>query len=494
MTMSVMGITLIVSVLDGRMQSRTSVLATSLAEANYELMQLALHDTLTRLPNRVLLEDRMKQALNAAQRNGTSFAVMFIDLDGFKAVNDAYGHQIGDKLLISVSSRLQGALRAQDTLARIGGDEFVVLANVGDATDASTLANKLAKCACELIKVDGHDLRVSASIGIVMYPGDGADERELMLHADAAMYHMKNSGRNGYSFFEASMNKDAQDHLMLMNDLRVAQERNEFFLDYQPKYRAPTGPISGFEALLRWQHPTRGLLGPDLFLLIAEKTGMIIPIGQWVLNEACRQLREWHDQGHKSWTVSVNLSACQFEQDDLVETVRKTIDLHGISPHSLTLEVTESIAMKDADASIATLNALTALGVKASIDDFGTGYSSLLYLKRLPASELKIDKAFVHELTPGSEDEVIVSAIVALAKALGLTVVAEGVETLEQQSFLTNIGCESLQGFLLDRPLAVETINDRIRSLALQTTNDLHRGFQQVLPFDAPNVCPIQAN
>ncbi|AHL75400.1 membrane protein [Stutzerimonas stutzeri] len=462
LTLAVLGITLTVSVLDARLQTRTSVLASSLEKANSELMQLALHDNLTRLPNRLLLEDRLSQALKVAQREQSCFAVMFMDLDGFKAVNDAYGHHLGDQLLISVTERLRDCVRAQDTLARLGGDEFVLLATIESPDDAATLAEKLVQCIAEPFVLSRYTLSVSLSIGIAVYPGDGEVERDLLLHADAAMYHTKSAGRNGYSFFEASMNANAVEQLQLLHDMRLAEANGELRLHYQPKFEAPAGPVRGFEALLRWQHPQRGMLSPDAFLPMAEKTGLIVPMGKWVLNEACRQLREWHEQGLDHWTVAVNLSAVQFEQPDLLDVVVEAIERHCIAPEMLTIEVTETVAMRSPETTIETLEKLTAMGVKASIDDFGTGYSSLLYLKRLPASELKIDRAFVREMSVGNEDSVIVSAIIALAKALGLQVVAEGVETAEQQQFLTGLGCETLQGFLLDRPMTPAQIRARV--------------------------------
>ena len=463
LTLAVLAITLIVSVLDARLQARTSVLASSLEKANGELMQLALHDNLTRLPNRLLLEDRLSQALEVAQREQSIFAVMFMDLDGFKAVNDAYGHHLGDQLLIAVTERLRACVRAQDTLARLGGDEFVLLTTIRDPDDAATLAATLVQTVCEPFVLSRYRLSISLSVGIAVYPGDGQVARDLLLHADAAMYHTKNAGRNGYSFFEASMNANAVEQLQLLQDLRLAEANGELRLHYQPKFEAPAGPVRGFEALLRWQHPQRGLLAPDKFLPMAEKTGLIIPMGKWVLNEACRQLRQWHEQGFGHWSIAVNLSAVQFEQPDLLDVVLDAVARHHIPPSMLTVEVTETVAMRNPETTIETLHKLTDMGVRASIDDFGTGYSSLLYLKRLPASELKIDRAFVRDMSAGNEDSVIVSAIIALAKALGLQVVAEGVETSEQQRFLTGLGCETLQGFLLDRPMTSEQIEARVQ-------------------------------
>lgn len=458
-TISILGITLLVSMLDARMQARTSILASSLAEANRELAQLALHDNLTRLPNRILLEDRLEQAINKANREQRQFALMFMDLDGFKAVNDAFGHHIGDSLLIGVTERMSEQMTGYFTLARLGGDEFVLLVEIDDPNDAAAIADKLVKAVDRPFDISRYELVVSLSLGIAVYPGDGVDERELMFNADAAMYHTKNNGRNGYTFFQPSMNIQAQSQLQLNNDLWQALDHDELRLFYQPKYCAPSGPILGFEALLRWQHPQRGLLSPDKFLPMAEKTGMIVNIGNWVIHEACRQLRQWHLKGHPDWSVAVNLSALQFEQSNLVKTVVDALEKHQIPAELLTLEVTETIAMRDPDESVRILTELTQLGVKASIDDFGTGYSSLLYLKRLPASELKIDRAFVNELQQHhTEDATIVSAIVALAQSLQLKVVAEGVETAEQQAFLTSLGCNTLQGYLLGKPVPPERV------------------------------------
>ncbi|MDZ7277313.1 EAL domain-containing protein [Pantoea eucrina] len=458
-TLAILGITLLVSMLDARMQARTSLLARSLAEANRELAQLALHDNLTRLPNRILLEDRLDQAFNKANREQSQFALMFMDLDGFKAVNDAFGHHVGDNLLVAVTERMSAQMQGHYTLARLGGDEFVLLMEIQEPNDAAAVADALVKAIDRPFNVSRYDLVVSLSVGIAVYPGDGRDDRELMFNADAAMYHTKNNGRNGYSFFQPSMNTQAQSQLQLNNDLWHALDNNELRLFYQPKYRAPSGPILGFEALLRWQHPRRGLLTPDVFLPLAEKTGMIVAIGDWVINEACRQLHAWHLQGHPHWSVAVNLSSLQFEQSNLVDTVLQALARHDIPADLLTLEVTETTAMRHPEESVRILTELTESGVRASIDDFGTGYSSLLYLKRLPASELKIDRAFVKELQAKNEDATIVSAIVALAQSLNLKVVAEGVETPAQQAFLTGLGCDMLQGYLLGKPLPPELID-----------------------------------
>jgi diguanylate cyclase (GGDEF)-like protein len=478
-TMAILAIALIISVLDMRLESRTSKLAVSLAEANEELTYLALHDNLTKLPNRALLEGRLRQAIGHADREKRRFALMFLDLDGFKAVNDAYGHSVGDLLLVEAAKRIEMKIRMQDTISRVGGDEFVFLGDVGDPEDAAALAEKLLVLVREPFQLGGHELRMSVSIGIAMYPGNGANQHELLTNADAAMYHAKSLGRDSFRFFEASMNAHVQAHLELTQDLRRAVDRHELILYYQPKFEAPNGPAIGVEALLRWKHPTRGLMQPDEFIPMAEKTGLIVPIGEWVLEEACRQMREWHDAGRQSWTMAVNLSPVQFGHPALIQMVQGTLERHLLAPHCLTLEITESTAMRDADASVVILQRLHEMGVRIAIDDFGTGYSSLLYLKRLPASELKIDRGFVRNLEHDSEDRAIVSAIVALGQTLDLKIVAEGVETVAQQEFLTDMGCDSLQGFLFGQPLPPAQF-----LAALAHHEALHRagGFEGLTP------------
>lgn len=461
-TLSVLIIALLTSILDARLESRTAKLAISLAEANEELTQQVLHDHLTKLPNRTLLEDRLNQAIHQASREHGHFALMFTDLDGFKAINDSLGHHIGDLLLVEVANRIRSITRAHDTVARLGGDEFVLLVDLKERDDAVTVADKLVNIINEPFHIQRHTLSVSASVGIAIYPEDGSNRHDLVINADAAMYHTKRSGRNGYHFFEASMNTNAHDQLQLLQDLRLALERKEFMLYYQPKFTPPNGPVLGAEALLRWQHPTRGLVGPDEFIGLAEKSGLIVPIGSWVLNEACRQMREWRDLGHLDWKVAVNLSALQFAHHDLIELVRSTLERYDVPARCLTLEVTESTAMHDAEASMLTLQKIADLGVDISIDDFGTGYSSLLYLKRLPANELKIDRGFVRDLGIGNDDAAIVSSIVALGRTLNLRIVAEGVETTMQQDFLTELGCDALQGYLMGRPMPPDQFLDAI--------------------------------
>ena len=463
-SLAVLVIALLTSIFDARLDARTAALADSLTLANEELTQLALHDTLTGLPNRILLADRIGQAMSKVAEQGGCFSLMFIDLDGFKPVNDAFGHHLGDRLLREVALRLREQLRSQDTLARIGGDEFVLLVRLLEPDDAPQVAARQVGLLSRAFRVDEHELLISASVGIALYPGNGLTAEELLMNADAAMYHAKGAGKNGYSFFDASMNTNARKQLQLLQDLRQALELQQFRLHYQPKFDASNSRPVGAEALLRWEHPQQGLLLPENFIDLAEKTGLIIPIGDWVLNEACRQMRIWFDQGYSHWRIAVNLSALQFCYSGLVDSVVAALERHRLPANSLTLEITETTAMSDADASMVVLQRLSQMGVDLSIDDFGTGYSSLMYLKRLPANELKIDRGFVRDLEHDSDDAAIVSAIVALGQALGLRIVAEGVETDTQQSFLTTLGCDALQGFLLGEPLPAEQFMADIHS------------------------------
>ena len=450
---AILGLAITVSVLDRRLQDRTARLAESLRMANQKLTHLALHDALTGLPNRLLLEDRLNLAVETSRRASSRFAVMFVDLDGFKTINDAYGHPVGDAVIRQVGAALRAQLRARHTVARVGGDEFVILAEVTTPDDAAAIATTILDVLEDPLVLDVGELRLSASIGIAMYPEDGIIGRELLARADAAMYFVKDRGRNGYGFFEASMDVGAREQLQLAQDLRLAAEHGELEFHYQPKYRAPDGPLIGVEALMRWNHPRLGLLMPERFIPLAEKKGIIIELGRWAIDEACRQYSEWRRAGHSVPTIAVNLSATQFRASGLVALVRILLERHDIPRGALILEVTESTAMYDPEASLAILHELAALGVHISIDDFGTGYSSLLYLKRLPARELKIDRAFISDLSHEGGDVAIVSAIIALGRTLNLEVIAEGVETEQQQRLLTELGCNSLQGFHLGRPV-----------------------------------------
>jgi diguanylate cyclase (GGDEF)-like protein len=476
-TLAVLTIALLTSVLDARLETRTAKLAHSLARANQELTQQALHDGLTKLPNRVLFEDRLDQELQNAARERRHFALMFIDLDGFKAINDELGHHVGDLLLIEVARTVQGVMVGGDTVARLGGDEFVVLIDVAQPEDAAQVADRLVTLIGQPFTVESHELQVSASIGIAIYPEDGTTRHEMLVNADAAMYHTKRSGRNGYHFFAPSMNANAHHQLQLLHDMRHAIENQEFVVHYQPKFATRDERVLGAEALVRWQHPVRGLMPPDEFIPLAEKSGLIVPIGEWVLDQACAQMKRWIEMGYRDWKMAVNFSAVQFAHEGLLEMVKSTLERYNLPPQYLTLEVTETTAMENVDASMITLEKIAALGVDISIDDFGTGYSSLLYLKRLPANELKIDRGFVRNLALGSDDEAIVAAVVALGRALNLRIVAEGVETEAQQLFLDEAGCDALQGFLLGRPMLPEQF---IEAIKITKKSEILKLVQQV--------------
>ncbi|QJD70019.1 EAL domain-containing protein [Xanthomonas campestris pv. badrii] len=455
-TLGLLILALVISVLSRRHQQRTDVLAQSLAQANADLALAALHDPLTRLPNRILLHEHVLQNIERAQRDEQRFAVMLINLDGFKVVNDGYGHQFGDRLLVVVAERLSAHRRAHGSLARLGADEFVLVVDIADPEDAAATAAHLVRALALPFLVGDHELRLSSSIGIALYPEDAGSEHQLMTHADAAMGHAKQAGRNRYSFFERSMTGTTRERLQLLQDLPRALESGQFVLHYQPKYCADDGRPIGAEALIRWQHPQRGLVPPDSFIPLAERSGMIGPLGSWVLQQACRQMRAWRDAGHGDWRVAVNLSATQLASPSLLDEVATTLDSYAIAPGQLTLEITETMAMHDAEACLHTLGQLNALGVRIAIDDFGTGYSNLLYLRKLPAHELKIDRSFVQAMDNGAEDIAIVAAVVALAHTMRLQVVAEGVETPAQRNTLERLGCDQLQGYLLGRPLPPE--------------------------------------
>lgn len=468
-SLAVFAIALIVSMLD----VRTSQLSNSLDDANNELIKLALQDNLTRIPNRVLLGDRLEQAIHRAERNNGEFAVLFLDLDGFKAINDMHGHHVGDQLLKEVANRLLSNKREGDTAARLGGDEFVLLLEPCSPETSAVFAQRLIDAIEQPYETSNIPLHISTSVGIAIYPQDGKTEHELMVNADAAMYHAKKQGRNGYCFFEHGMNANVHLQMQMQQNLRQAVGRNELVLHYQPKFVAPDGPMTGLEALLRWQSPDHGFLSPDRFLPLAESSGLIVPIGNWVIEEACRQMKVWYDQGHQEWSVAVNLSAVQLEHHSLVDVVREALRKHSLDPSHLVLEITETTAMCNAETSLTVLNKLSDLGVSISIDDFGTGYSSLLYLKRLPANELKIDRGFITELAQDNDDEAIIQAIIALGKTLDMRIVAEGVETAEQQALLTQLGCNTLQGYLLARPAPPEALLEKIAHMTKRSESAL---------------------
>ena len=452
-TVAVMAIALLAVVFDRQMQLRTLLLDSRLDEARQRLQQATVHDPLTGLPNRALLADRITQAIAKTKAHKAGLAVLFLNLDEFRSVNQIHGHAAGDQLLVALSRRLHSELGAQDTLARLGADEFVVLSRLHGPDDAALLAERLFDACTPPVALEHGSISLRASIGIAMYPDDGLDERNLIAHASTAMRHCKQQLRGGHAFFTPHMQQAADHHLRLLQDLRLAQQRNQLVLHYQPKLMAAGKPVIGAEALLRWQHPELGLLMPDSFIAIAERSGLILPIGHWVLDQACAQLRRWQDAGRPHWSIAVNLSAVQFSAPDLAQNVAQVLADNGIAAHHLTLEITESTAMHDVDASLKILGQLSAMGVNIAIDDFGTGYSSLLYLKRLPATELKIDRAFVKDLDVGGEDAAIVSSIIALGRTLQMRIVAEGVETAAQQAQLDAMGCDQLQGYHFDRPL-----------------------------------------
>jgi diguanylate cyclase (GGDEF)-like protein/PAS domain S-box-containing protein len=414
---------------------------------------LAHHDALTRLPNRTLLEDRIRRALAKSRRDGTNTAVLFLDLDRFKLINDTLGHDTGDQLLTRVAARLSKVLRETETVARLGGDEFIiVIPDVADVESVALVAQKVLAVVAEPELIDKCPLHVTPSIGISIYPQDGADVHSLLRSADTAMYHAKERGRNNFQFFTQNMNQAVLERVSIENDLRTAIERDEFELFYQPQVDSRSGEITGMEALIRWHHPQRGLVAPDRFIPIAEETGLIVPIGEWVLREACRQAKRWHDAGQSGLRISVNLSARQLQQGDFGEQIAAILAASNLQPLTLELELTESLLMDDPLTAVKLLHALAALGVRIAIDDFGTGYSSLAYLKRFPVSRLKIDRSFVRDLSTDANDAAIVHAVVAMAESLKMEVVAEGVETVEQLRFLAAHGCFAVQGFLFSRP------------------------------------------
>lgn len=453
-TLTVFAIALILSMLD----VQNARLSSSLHQAHDELVKLALHDSLTRLPNRLLFADRLAQSIKRCQHSRQRFALLFLDLDGFKIINDAHGHHTGDLLLLDVTERIKGLLGSGDTASRFGGDEFVLALAPGEMAQTRLFAKRLLAEIARPYQLEHHHLHITVSIGIAIYPDNGTSLHELTLNADAAMYYAKERGRNDYFFFDSAMNANAHQQFLLQQDLSHALERGELALHYQPKYEAKGGQVIGVEALLRWQHPIHGAISPATFLPLAEKTRLIIPIGNWVIDEACRQMSRWLAAGHEQWSLAVNLSTIQLASPGLLGVVEEALRRHRLEARHLTLEITESTAMENAEESLLILNRLAELGVKISIDDFGTGYSSLLYLKRFPANELKIDKGFITSLGQTGEDAAIVSAIIALGHTLGMRIVAEGVETTQQQALLVRLGCDTLQGYLLGRPMPADRL------------------------------------
>jgi diguanylate cyclase (GGDEF)-like protein len=466
---ALLAITTILLVYDGHLESRTRKHNAQLEKANAQLEHAATHDALTGLPNRVLLADRLAQATAQSERYSRGFAVMVVDLDRFKSINDSLGHIAGDDLLKEMAKRLSQQLRKADTLARLGGDEFVLVLNeISGPRDAETVASKVLAAMAQPVTLSGLEVQISASIGISVFPEDGVDAETLLQHADAAMYHAKKNGRNAFQFFAPVMNAFARERLEIESGLRRALvQGGEFELHYQPKVEVSSGRIDSAEALIRWRHPKRGLTAPSGFIPIAEETGLIVPIGEWVLFEACRQARAWQSGGMQPLRIAVNLSAQQFKQKSLVTTVREALAAAGLDPGYLELELTESAVMHDAESSIQVLRQLSDLGVRISVDDFGTGYSSLSYLRRLPLDKLKIDRSFIREVAASRDDAEIVRAIVSLAHSLHLKVIAEGVETAEQLTFLRGLGCDQYQGFHCSPPVPADEFEHFMRTTPL---------------------------
>ncbi len=428
-----------------------------LRQAEIAIQRLSNYDFLTGLPNRSLLEDRLDRAIAQARREEHCLGVMFLDLDQFKQINDTLGHAHGDSLLKSVSRRLESCIRKSDTVARLGGDDFIIiLTGIRQCEHISQVARKILDALSEPVQLDGHEIYTTASIGIAIYPVDGDLPHLLLKNADIAMYQAKEQGRNAFQFFSREMNFKAEERLMLDNSLRKALERQEFFVHYQPQMNLLTGSLIGMEALVRWQQPEMGLVTPDKFIPLAEESGLIIPIGEWVLRTACRQNKAWHDMGFGPLRMAVNLSARQFRQGNLAESVAAVLDETGLPPSLLELEITESTIMRNAEETIVTLRRLKEMGISLAIDDFGTGYSSLSYLKHFPIDRLKIDRSFVLDITTDPDDAAIAEAIISMAHSLKLKVTAEGVEQQEQLHFLTQRNCDEMQGYLVSRPISAE--------------------------------------
>jgi diguanylate cyclase (GGDEF)-like protein/PAS domain S-box-containing protein len=454
-------------VLVGYEGTNEDITARKIAEERIQF--LAYYDALTGLPNRTLLQDRLGKALAGARRQKCKIALLFVDLDSFKIINDSLGHSVGDLLLQEVAERLKKWGREQDTVARLGGDEFLItLTQLKDLSDVAVAAERLMDAMAAGFVVQGHSLNVSCSIGISIFPEHGTDCETLIKNADAAMYGAKDSGRNSFRFFAEDMNAQAVERLSVENSLRLALGRKELFLVYQPQMHVATGRVTGLEALLRWQHPDLGLVPPDKFIRVAENSGLIVPIGEWVLRTACRQARKWQDDGLPAVSVAVNVSAVQFRQQGFCELIRSVLRQTGLAAQYLELELTESLLLANADVTFPVLRELKSMGLTLAIDDFGTGYSNFTSLRQFGVSKLKIDRSFISDVATNPDDSAITAAIISMAKSLRLKVIAEGVENEAQMAFLRIHQCDEIQGYYFSRPLTVDKVADKLRGTAVQ--------------------------
>jgi diguanylate cyclase (GGDEF)-like protein/PAS domain S-box-containing protein len=446
--------------------------------AEERIQFLAYYDALTGLPNRTLLQDRLGKALAGARRQKCKIAFLFLDLDGFKIINDSLGHSVGDLLLKEVAERLNTWGREQDTVARLGGDEFLImLTQVKELADVAVAAERLMDAMTAEFVVQGRSLNISCSIGVSIFPEHGADCETLIKNADSAMYIAKDCGRNSFRFFAEDMNAQAVERLSVENSLRLALGKKELFLVYQPQMDVATRRITGLEALLRWQHPGLGLVPPDRFIRIAENSGLIVPIGEWVLRAACRQAKKWQDDGLPAVSVAVNVSAVQFRQQGFCELIRNVLHETGLAPQYLELELTESLLLANADMTLSVLRELKSMGLTLAIDDFGTGYSNFTSLRQFGISKLKIDRSFISEVATNPDDSAITAAIISMAKSLRLKVIAEGVEDEAQMSFLRAHHCDEIQGYYFSKPLAVDDVADKLKGIAVHAFA-VHNGTQ----------------
>jgi diguanylate cyclase (GGDEF)-like protein len=450
-------------------------------KADERIEYLASHDSLTRLPNREMFNEMLRHSIDTAHRNLRRFAVLFIDLDRFKVINDSLGHQAGDALLVEVAERLKGALRASDVVARLGGDEFVVILGEADQVgDVERIARNLLAVLSQPLQLSGHEWQTTASIGIAIYPADGLDVQTLTKNADMAMYLAKEEGKNGFRFFTKDTRNLSIESLQLEAALRRALERGQLSLHYQPKVGMADEGVTGVEALLRWSHPEFGAVSPAQFIPLAEETGLVVPIGRWVLREACAQAMRWQGSGLNPLSVAVNLSPRQFADEHLLDDIDEALERSGLSPSLLQLEVTESMVMRNVSRAVKVMDAIRSRGVRLAIDDFGTGYSSMSLLKQLPIDTIKIDRSFVRDLPSDSEDCAIVQAIISMAKALDLMIIAEGVETAAQEVFLRELGCDEMQGFLFSRPVVADEFAGFVRSAPRLASPPLQPGEEAI--------------